>query len=279
MFIKYCTTKTKLHVVRSSKEFETDRFKKFAANLIDIDTDKYLYIINESVHSMEHHGPNANGDAFPLSEMQDHYHTFINSRVSIDHRDELETGDIFDSTFVAPKISGKGEFGGGAFIENILGVNRERADGLHKDNRIKFDLIAGLMDGDITDTSMGAIVAYTECSIPTCKNIAYTETQYCEHIKGGKNRTIKLADEKDYSVYEICHGVSWFEDSIIVPLHMGGLAGGEGADTGAKIKNIVTKSSIYEERLNQLIETVRKHGSQEDFVMLDTLLDILALSE
>ena len=270
MFIKICNTKTKLHLIKDTSEL--GKFKKFATKLIDVDTDKYLYIINESVHSLEHHGPNANGDAFPLKEMTDHYHTFINSRVSVDHRDEEIVGEVFDSTFVQPKISGKNNFTGGGFIENILGVNKEKAE------EIRPGLVGWILDGVITDTSMGAIVAYTECSIPTCKNIAYNENQYCEHILGGKNREIKLASGEKCNVYEVCHGVTWFEDSIIVPADKGGKAGGEGADPEAKILNIVTESveKEYNKKLAALVDTVQRHGSKEDWKMLETLIDVLS---
>jgi hypothetical protein len=41
-------------------------------------------------------------------------------------------------------------------------------------------------------------------------------------------------------VYEDCHGVTFFEDSIIIPTTLEGFAaGGKGADTSAKILELV----------------------------------------
>lgn len=281
MFIKRCDAKNSITILKDRKD--VGKFEKLASKLVDIDTDKYLYIINESVHCLEHYGPNANGDAFPLDEMRKKYHTFISSRVSVDHQDHLDVGEIFDSVFVEPLLSGKSvteagkqNFMGGGYIQNILGVNKDKVTGLQKSGALRMDLLNLLLDGKITDTSMGAIVAYTECSIPTCKHIAYTEGDYCEHIKGGKNREIKLAnDDNSYKVFEVCHGVTWFEDSIIVPLSLGGLAGGEGADEQAKVMNIVTESVVWENKLIKLYDAIKRHGSIEDMETFEELLNII----
>lgn len=275
MFIKrYGLEKNSIHILNNKDE--VGKFGKLASKLTNIDTDKYLYIINESVHCLEHYGPNANGDAFPIDEMEKKYHTFIGSRVSVDHQDHLDVGEVFDSVFVKPVYSGTRNFMGGGYIQNILGVSKEKVANLREKGELKMDLANLLLDGKITDTSMGAIVAFTECSIPTCKHLAYTENDYCEHIKGGKNREIKLAnDDKSYKVYEICHGVTWFEDSIIVPLHLGGLAGGEGADEQAKVVNIVTESLDWENKLTKLYDAVKRHGSKEELQTFEELLSII----
>lgn len=272
-FIKFCNAQTKIRVV---EPMDIPKFsKKVAANMVNINTDDYIYLVNESVHCMEHYGANANGDAFPLFEMKKNYHTFINRRVSVDHRDDQIVGEVEDSVFIEPTMSGKSvvsgkhEFVGGGYIENILAVNKKMA------NEIKPGLVDRLLNGDITDTSMGAIVAYTECSVPTCRHIAYNQDDYCEHIKGGKNREIVLASGEPCKVYEVCHGVTWFEDSIIVPLHFGGLAGGEGADPDAKVLHLITEATKYENTLTKLVDTVRKYGSKNEQDILEMILDFM----
>lgn len=257
MFIKYCNVKFISMSYDEVKRRYPDFNTRLATNQIKIDPEKYIYIRNESVHAEEFYGPNCNGDAFPLKELEGRYHTFLNSRVSVDHQDHLIVGEVLDSVYIKPiftRIGGSTEdkFSGGGLIENLLGIEIEKLAKINKDYP---ELI---LSGKITDTSMGAMVRYTECSIPTCKNIAYTEEQYCEHIKGGKNREIKLAnDNKPYRVYEICHDVTWFEDSIIVPLEYGGMAGGQGCDPSAKIMNIITESiELKQEVKNRLIRIV-----------------------
>jgi hypothetical protein len=51
--------------------------------------------------------------------------------------------------------------------------------------------------------------------------------------------TIKVGS-KYVQVYERCFGLNFFEDSLIIPLELGGLAGGRGADRFAEIKEIFT---------------------------------------
>lgn len=271
MFVKRCVSKFSCMTYDMVKNRYPDFAKRVASKLIQIDPEKYIYIRNESIHAGEYYGPNMNGDYFPLDEMEKHYHTFIGSRVSVDHRDDLIVGEVLDSVLVRPifvKHSGQDQevFSGGGYIENLLGVEIEKA------NKLFPGLIENILNGSITDTSMGALVSYTICSVPTCGNIAYTEEQYCEHIRGCKNKEIRLASGETCKVYEICKGVTWFEDSIIVPLSLGGLAGGQGADPEAKIINIVSSSynGLYKKffDLYKYVEASNNKDYLETFSML-----------
>ena len=212
-----------------SKTFKT--FSKRIASIkpIELNPDRYLYLRNRSVSSMESYGPNDNADAFPREELRMRYLTFIGSRLTIDHDPNKVIGMVIDSMFIEPVYS-DGKLVTGDYVENILAIDKEKAE------RIWPGFISLLESGRITDTSMGAYTEYTECSV--CSNIAHNEYEYCEHIDpryGVKGSMVRLASGEEKLAYEICHDVTFFEDSIIVPLELGGTAGGQGADRGAKI--------------------------------------------
>uniref|UniRef100_A0A7J3SL14 Uncharacterized protein n=1 Tax=Fervidicoccus fontis TaxID=683846 RepID=A0A7J3SL14_9CREN len=223
-------------------------FIKIAA-IYELDTDKYLYIRNHSVSSGEYWGPNGNGDYFPEKELAENYKTFIGQRVSIDHKDDLIIGHVLTSKYVPWDNTKKI----GAFVENILAIDKELAEKIHP------GLIQLIIEGKITDTSMGALTRYTICSI--CGNVAETEEEYCDHVKNHKMEKIALANGEKRLVYEICHEVSFFEDSIIVPLHLGGKAGGEGADPKAKVIQII--ASVSKIDLSRLIDSIDNSISSE----------------
>ncbi len=270
MLIKYCSTKFATLNWEEVKQRYPSFVKRVASKVIPINPEEYLYIRNESVHCEEHFGPNENGDAFPLDELRNRYHTFKNARTTIDHRDDLIIGAVLDSVFVEPIFTNEKEFSGGGLIENLIGISYKKVGDLEKQGKIRKGFIQSILDGKITDTSMGAMVGVSVCSI--CGNVAHDESEYCEHIVGGKNREIVTASGEKKRVYEICKDVTWFEDSVIVPLELGGLAGGAGADPSAKIKNIITQSKAYETRLNSLYRLVVKYGSETDVKMLEELM-------
>jgi len=252
--------------------------KRVASGTIPIDIKEYMYLRNEAVHAEDFHGPNENADGFPLDELRDRYHTFRNARSTADHRDNLVIGQVFDTVFVEPIFTRSGssdekKFSGGGYVENLIGLSYKKIEALEKKNLIPKGIPQLILDGKITDTSMGAIVEKTICSI--CDNIAYNEDEYCEHIRGGKNREVKLADGSSKKVWERCYGVTFFEDAIIIPLELGGLAGGEGADTQSKIKNIVTESVAWESRINDVYKRILKSGTKEEAETFEYMIDIL----
>ncbi len=267
MFIKFATTKIK-DVISNDKQLK--EFNKKYATSLELDLKNNIYLRNEAVHSLETYGPNQNGDAFPSDELKIRYHTFINSRVSLDHKEDKIVGKVLASVFVEP-IKVKGQVVGGDFVENLLEINKEKAEEIFP------GLIDKIVKGEITDTSMGAVCAYTICSV--CDNTAYSEKQYCEHIKAGKMRKVKLATGEERLVYEICKGITFFEDSIIIPHYLGGQAGGFGADKDAKIKEIVLSSiQKFEEDLENLLINIPEIYHNKILNFLEKYADILKLN-
>ncbi|MGA0879732.1 MAG: hypothetical protein ACO3SP_11500, partial [Ilumatobacteraceae bacterium] len=80
-------------------------------------------------------------------------------------------------------------------------------------------LAAAILAGDIERTSMGCDVRYSVCSV--CGNKASTPSEYCKHIprlkgKRIRRRTASGSGTEDVLVHEVCHGLSFFENSVLV---------------------------------------------------------------
>lgn len=249
MLTKYFTAKIK--TVGEMKDFRHmegwDRLKKTASTYptvasaitpvmraIEVDPSRYLYVVNHSVSAYEYFGPNDNFDAFPDAELRERHHTFIGKPVTVDHVSYLVVGTVMDSIYVEP-TDPKNPLTG-HYVQNVLAVDKKKAE------MVDPNLVEGIINGTITDTSMGALARYSECSV--CKHVAYTEHEYCTHIASMKGQVIRTASGEERKVFEICHDFEFFEDSIIRPLHQGGLAGGRGADPKAKIL-MMTASSVF----------------------------------
>lgn len=81
-------------------------------------------------------------------------------------------------------------------------------------------LATALVTGKIDQTSMGADVGLSICSVPTCENRATTEQELCHHMTREKGLRFSALDPKTGKVkrgliYEICRRVKFFEDSLL----------------------------------------------------------------
>lgn len=264
MFLR---TGARMKVVKASLDFrdlnlDTDQvFPRLEARIasvkeIKLDPSKYFYFRNRAVSALEFHGPNDNGDAFEESELIKSYASFINSRESIDHNGDDIVGMVLDSAWIPFKgvfrpgigiISTnlldykQGDQLIGGWVENIHAMDREIAEERHP------GIIQAMLNGEITDTSMGCYCQSAICSI--CGNEATTEREYCEHI-AYKGRKIAVAGE-ERPVFEKNRGIVFFEDSIILPFALGGTAGGQGADP--KAKQLQVFCSAHQTPLRQYI--------------------------
>lgn len=256
-----------MKVVKASLDFrdlnlDTDQvFPRLEARIasvkeITLNPSKYFYFRNRAVSALEIHGPNDNGDAFEESELIKSYASFINSRESIDHNGDDVVGIVLDSAWIPFKgvfrpgigiISTnlldykQGDQLIGGWVENIHAMDREVAEERHP------GIIQAMLNGEITDTSMGCYCQSAICSI--CGNEATTEREYCEHI-AYKGRKIAVAGEEK-PVFEKNRGIVFFEDSIILPFALGGTAGGQGADP--KAKQLQVFCSTHQTSLKQYI--------------------------
>jgi len=302
-FIKRAQSKFKVEQVYSYSDLQEGLVKVAGKNVtakvinkissipaIQAEPDNYLYIRNRSVSGLDTWGFNSNFDAFPSEELQSAYKTFVRVGISVDHINNGEEdliGLVLDSEYVPKQLycindntlfpfseekraslikEGKKLKVVGDYVENLLCIDKKLA------NEKRAGLVQAILNGEVTDTSMGTSVQESECSI--CGNVARGEHEYCEHIKckrcgnrapkngekeclhsNDKGRMISYNGHNPKYCYEINRGLDFFEDSIILSETFAkksgatAQAGGEGADTGAKILEVVAnkKPSILDE--------------------------------
>ena len=239
---------------------------------VRLDPNRFLYVRTAAVHAEESAGPNQNWDGMPRIELQTNFHTFIGKRISVDHSENPldHIGFVLDSEFVPLKIEGNRKEGD--CIQNVWAVDKTKADRHDK------DLIPDVLAGVITDTSMGADVQYTVCSIPGCRNVAYNPDEYCTHIATGKGRLFVVGSLKVVA-YESCFGVRFFEDSLIKPKEKGGRAGGRGADAQAKVmERIASQIKLPKEEIMLAVNRVCAALPQERLKDMDLIADLVMLT-
>ncbi len=164
-------------------------------DVISIETN-YLYVVTSALHGDE---PNYNGDFFRWSELLKKksdgsftFETWIGRPVLENHNMSLKRGMIIDAFPI------KGE---------------KSIDMLHRvDERINPNLAKGLRNGSIKGTSMGVMVGHSYCSV--CNNLAYDETQWCNHLSPTKlNIKGKRYTGQDGNLYPDKIGTICYEDN------------------------------------------------------------------
>jgi len=198
--------------------------KRLAAIVAPV-LEQYLYFVTEGIHGAlkDENGnpvielnraPNENGDLFFWDELigeslipgQKVYATWIDKPVLENHDEKCVRGVIIDTH---------------------PDENRRSVDMLDAVDKTKHPKLAqDILDGKVTDTSMGVIVSYSLCSVCGAK---FNDTnEWCSHLRMYKG---KKHPETGELVYEISHGLIGLEDSIITV--------GRGADKDAKIREIL----------------------------------------
>ena len=97
------------------------------------------------------------------------------------------------------------------------------------------DIARNIRTGVIHDVSMGASVEWGVCSI--CSNKAYTEKDYCEHLKKYKGKTHPESGKK---AYEKNYGVKFIELSCV----------GDGAFESCEIQEIYDVDDVLDAAMN-----------------------------
>lgn len=150
----------------------------------------YLYV---SLRALSADRPNLNMDMFPSDELREAHKTFVGSCVFLEHdnRDpEKSRGAIIASRFHEEDPDDK-------WVEILMELDERRCP----------KLCSMIRSGEINTFSMGCEVDYSEC--PICGKTAEQPWQFCEHMRNkGREYDGKLA-------YEICHGIEFFEESVV----------------------------------------------------------------
>lgn len=267
---------------------EAEKFIRRADKPLVLYPERYLYIRNRAVSSLEEFGANDNRDAFPFEELQNWYHTFVRAGVFLNHDNQdwnKRVGLVYDSVLKkspTPKLAAWPK--GSGWVENLLIIDIPRAEGIFP------GIITLLAENIINQTSMGCLAKYSACSI--CGKKIYTLKDYCPHLA---NKTMRLmSGTLPPTHFEIVYQPLFFEDSIITTGGNTGIEGG-GADHNAitlskyasalpeyretrrMVKNIINKYSSNEEVLNKpFFDLGKEHSMYKD---KSTYLSSLAEAE
>lgn len=165
----------------------------------------FMYIRTRAIGSLEQWGPNQNGDGFPLKELQASYNTFVGKGNFIDHKSD----DITKIRGLVVDAYMNTEDG---CVECLIAVDKVSHPQLVRD----------IDTGVVNSVSMGTRVGWSTCSV--CANIARTEHDYCDHIKGYKGMKLSMytnnAEHKfgAWPIHEVNHDLEFIELSwVAVP--------------------------------------------------------------
>jgi hypothetical protein len=195
-----------------------DRYKQLFANYKranDISVGQYNPEFKYyRVIALHGDAPNDNGDFWHFGSKEDPtqpellryddsiqkpvYSTFVGRGNYKNHENDDVTKAVGVILDAAPNHEGK-------LIEALLAVDSVKDP----------ELVRGIESGYIDSVSMGCLCAYSICSI--CNNTATNESEYCDHIKYYKGRTINHQGSM-VPVYEDNRGVNFIELSwVTVP--------------------------------------------------------------
>ncbi len=164
----------------------------------------YLYVRSRAISSRT----NDNFDTFPAEEIEKAYASFIGKPVFVNHNNDNHRrarGVVIDAALHKDA--------------NPDGSPDTWTEVLMEVDAVRFPKLAqAILAGHIDRTSMGTDVAYSLCSF--CGNKATTPLEYCQHIPKMKGkriyRTTASGTKEGVLVSEICHGLKFFENSLLV---------------------------------------------------------------
>jgi len=183
---------------------------------IPLDTKNFFYLRNWAVSGYERWGLNYNADGWRHKNLSKDYDTFDGAWVCLNHNANDDSDSI--GTCLSPMYTED------QYVENMLAINRALADKKHP--YLEQDII----DGRVTDTSMGCVARASECTI--CHNISETDNDYCEHLAtdkfgiSGKGQKYWVGG-KQVVAGELYIDTVFYEDSV--------LTNQKGADLNAKL--------------------------------------------
>lgn len=165
----------------------------------------FLYVRSRAISSR----CNDNFDEFPAPEIKAAYRTFVGKPVFVNHvnADHKRARGVIVDAALHEDVNPDGS--PDVWCEVLMEVDA-----------INFPMLAkAILAGEADRTSMGCDVGFSVCSF--CGNKAQTPLDYCAHIKYHKGKRIRrrnaaLGVHEDVLVREICHKLSFFENSILV---------------------------------------------------------------
>lgn len=165
----------------------------------------YLYVRSRMISSR----CNDNFDEFPADEIKKGHLTFIGKPVFVNHHNDNHRRMRGVIIAVALHEDTNPDGSPDTWVEGLMEVDA-----------VNFPKLAqALIKGEIQRTSMGVDVQYSICS--SCGNKASTPAEYCRHIPRAKGQTIWKVEassgkRRGELIREICHGLRFFENSLLV---------------------------------------------------------------
>lgn len=165
----------------------------------------YLYVRSRMISSRT----NDNHDTFPAPEIEKGYKTFLGKPVFVNHHN-------------ANHRRARG-------VIVALALHRDRnsdgspdtwVEGLMEVDAVRFPKLArAILAGKVNRTSMGVDVEWSRCS--ACGNKATSPAEYCSHLPAMKGKKLRKRNPstgkvEEKLIHEICAGLSFFENSLLV---------------------------------------------------------------
>jgi hypothetical protein len=165
----------------------------------------YLYVRSRMISSRT----NDNHDTFPAEEIEKGYKSFLGKPVFVNHHN-------------ANHRRARG-------VIVALALHRDRnpdrtpdtwVEGLMEVDAVRFPKLAkAILAGRVNRTSMGVDVDWSTCS--ACGNKATSPAEYCKHLPALKGKKIRQRNKKtgkveERLIHEVCAGLSFFENSLLV---------------------------------------------------------------
>lgn len=164
----------------------------------------YIYVRSRMISSR----CNDNFDEFPAEEIKKAYKTFIGKPVFVNHQnsDHRRARGVIVDAALHEHVNPDGS--PDVWVEGLMAIDAVTYPKLAK----------AVLNGEIDKTSMGTDVAFSKCS--ACGNKATSPSEYCVHIpamKGKKYFRHTAAGQKVGEIIrEICYGLGFFENSLLV---------------------------------------------------------------
>jgi hypothetical protein len=165
----------------------------------------YLYVRSRAISSRA----NDNHDEFPAREIEAAYRSFLGKPVFVNHHNANHRRARGVIVAVALHRDRNPDGSPDTWAEVLQEIDARRFPKLCK----------AIIEGRVNRTSMGVDVERSVCS--ACGNQATDPAQYCRHLPALKGRKIRKRNPKTGKLHEeiireICHGLSFFENSLLV---------------------------------------------------------------
>jgi GNAT superfamily N-acetyltransferase len=165
----------------------------------------YLYVRSRMISSRT----NDNHDTFPAAEIAKGYQSFLGKPVFVNHHNANHRRARGVIVAVALHRDRNPDNSPDTWVEGLMEVDA-----------LRFPRLAqAIIAGKVNRTSMGVDVEWSKCS--ACGNIATSPVEYCRHLPALKGKLIRKRNPETGQVeqrliHEVCAGLSFFENSLLV---------------------------------------------------------------